>query len=313
MAEVKASDSEFIRVWAELGSAQKVADHFGMGVRAVYTRRRRIEGRTGRKLISEIEVGSKPRLLIPENQMRAELTMLNGTILVGSDCHYMPGPAPTAHRAFVQAVKRFKPTVICLNGDIADFGTIGRHPQMNSRPKPTLKQELEVVQERVSEIEAVCGNALLHRTVGNHDMRLDVRIANQAPEFAGLIGLEDFLPRWKVSISLLVNNNTIILHKYHNGMHAAHNNVIKAGLSIVTGHTHRLMAKPWTDYNGTRMGIETGTLADPENDCFEYCLDTPKNWQPGFAMLTFKEGQLLHPEFAQVIGENCFFRSEALL
>jgi hypothetical protein len=313
----KVTDSQFIDSWLINGGAQAVANDVGMTVRNVYARRRAIEARTGRKLISEIEQGNKPTLLLPENKTQANLEFLNGTMLVGSDCHYMPDSVSPAHRAFVAAAKKLKPEVICLNGDIFDFASISRHPKMNTRPMPTLQQELEAGQDRCKEIVNASPNSLFVRTLGNHDMRLDVRLANQAPEFAGLISLKTYLPEWLDCVSMMVNDDTVILHKWANGMHAAYNNVMKGlFMNVITGHTHRLHCRPMSSsWRGgeTRFGIETGTMAEPSHEAFDYCLDSNKDWQPGFVVLTWKDGRLQYPEFCHVVNENVVFRGSYLL
>lgn len=312
MAMPTVNEDEFIRLWRSTGGGQSLASELGVSVRSVLSRRRRIEAARGIKLDTEIEIGSRPRLLMPENKQRAIFNMPDAKILVASDCHYMPGEPSDSHLAFIEVVKIIKPDLICLNGDVAEFGTISRHPAMDLNPRPTLKQELEVIRQRVDEIKKVSGGALLHHTWGNHDLRLQFRLANQAPEFAGLVDLDSFMPGWLHSMSLLVNDNTMILHKWAQGVHASFNNVVKGGLSVVTGHTHRLNCRPFTDYRGTRYGIETGSMADFENDCFNYTQETPKSWENGFVLLTFKDGDLLYPEFCQVKNGRAFFRGQEI-
>lgn len=310
---MRVSDQTFIELWQLLGGAQAVANELGIAVRSVYQRRRSIESRHQIHLIAECAQYNVPNIVMPENGIRAHWDIEDGTILVGSDCHYLPSePVSVAHKGFVAAAAKYKPTMVMLNGDIFDFASISRHPKLNTRPQPNLIDEIRVVQERLQEIELASPKSIFYRTLGNHDARLDIRIANQSPEFQGLISLEGYLPKWKNSVSLFVNGNLMFVHKYHNGLHAAHNNVRKAATHIVTGHTHRLTCKPFSSYAGTFYGIETGTMADPDSDAFEYCLDTPKDWQPGFVLLTIKNGQLLYPEFAQVQNGKCFLRGEVL-
>lgn len=315
MKPLKISDEEFLAAWKETPSATEIAKRFNLSVRRASSRRRALENKYGISLISEVEVGSKPRLLIPENEITAELNLLNGTVLVGSDCHYMPDMKSPAHRGFVQVAKKYKPSVICLNGDIFDFASISKHPKLNTRPSIPLKAELEAGQDRCYEIEQASPNSILVRTVGNHDARLDVKLANQTPEMIGLIGIKDWLPRWKACVQLKINDDTMILHKWAQGMHASYNNVLK-GLffNVITGHTHRLNCRPMTSsWRGgeTRYGIETGTLADPEHEIFEYTMGANKDWQPGFVMLTFKDGKLMYPEFAHVVDDVLLFRGES--
>lgn len=116
--------------------------------------------------------------------------------------------------------------------------------------------------------------------------------------------LEDHFPAWKFGMSLLVNGHTMIKHRWHNGVHATHNNVLKSGVSMVTGHLHALQVRPYTDYNGTRYAVDTGTLAAVNGPQFTYSEDTPANHRSGFAVLTFHRGRLLPPELLEVIDED---------
>jgi hypothetical protein len=60
----------------------------------------------------------------------------------------------------------------------------------------------------------------------------------------------------------------------------------------------------WSDYNGTRYGVDTGTLADPWGAQFGYMEDNPRNWRQGWAMGTIKDGKLMPPEICEVIDED---------
>lgn len=94
-------------------------------------------------------------------------------------------------------------------------------------------------------------------------------------------------------------------HRYKGGLHATHNNTMWAGKTMVTGHLHSLKVTPLTDYNGTRWGVDSGTLAEPYGPQFrDYTETNPLNWRPGFVVLTFQSGQLLDPELVRVRSEG---------
>ena len=83
---------------------------------------------------------------------------------------------------------------------------------------------------------------------------------------------------------------------------------------MVTNHLHSPKVTPFTDYAGTRYGVDTGCLADPDHEAFlAYTEDNPKNWRAGFAVLTFKDGKLLMPELVQVWDKSHVqFRGEII-
>ena len=316
MVQARCSDEDFIELWRKHKSATTVSKVLEIDVRATMGRRKRIEKKYNIKL--EAKEGGTPRLTIPENKVRTNLSMENGTIVVGSDCHYWPGYVSTAHRAFVHLITRLKPQGIVLNGDIMDNATISQHNRIGWENAPTVAQELEEVQARLGDIEAVRpAGAFLHRTIGNHDLRFDGKLSNVLGQYEGVVGmaLADHLPGWTYSWSLMVNNTCMIKHRWHNGQHGVFNNTLKSGVSMVTGHLHSLKVTPWSDYTGDRYGIDTGTMSAIGGDKYIYTEDSPVNWRSGFAILTFVNGELMPPELVQVISEDdglVFFRGEVI-
>jgi hypothetical protein len=241
----------------------------------------------------------------------------DGVVLVGSDSHYYPGIISTAHRAFVHFCKELKPAVVIKNGDEFDGATISRHPRIGWDEKPTVLQELKAVEERLTEISDACRTKRLYWPLGNHDARYETFLAAQVPQFQGVDGfqLRHHFPEWKPCWSVWIGN-AVIKHRWKGGIHAVHNNTVNSGKTMVTGHLHSLKVTPWTDYNGTRYGVDCGTLAQPHGPQFnDYTEDNPVNWRSGFAVLTFWKGHLLPPEVVFVLDEErglVTFRGEVI-
>ena len=189
---------------------------------------------------------------------------------------------------------------------MSSFSPMGWHKQ------PTMKEELDAVQAATSGIQKVAKGAFLHRTIGNHDIRFDKRLAAAVPELRDVYGmsLRDHLPHWKESWSVFINSNTMVKHRYHSGVHSSWNNVLKSGVNMVCGHTHQLEIKPYGDYRGRRYGVSTGMLANPRSSAFVYTEDAPVNWCQGFAVLTFCREHLLPPELCEVIDDKAYFRGQ---
>lgn len=154
----------------------------------------------------------------------------------------------------------------------------------------------------MTEIAKAAKNAELIWPLGNHDARMELRIAADIPELGGLYGtsLKDHFPEWHPCFSAWVNRDVVVKHRFRGGIHATHNNVLWAGKTIVTGHLHSQKVTPLTDYNGTRWGVDAGCIADPFGPQFLYCEDSPRNWRSGFCVLTFENGVLLPPELVTV-------------
>jgi len=309
---LKVTDNEFIEAWNILKSASAVSKKLNIDLRAVYNRRRTLENKYKIRLVADYK--SAPEYYVRDYNSRMDVDIDNATIFVASDAHYWPDEISVAHKAFVKLVKKHKPEIVVMNGDAVDGSSISRYPKASwaTVKLPTVKQELEAVADRLYEIEKVAGNAKLIFTLGNHDMRFESKLANLAPEFEGLHGfsLKDHFPRWLFCMSLMVNKNLMIKHRYHGGIHAAYQNPLKSGVSMVTGHLHRLQASIVSDYNGNRWGVDTGTLSDVDGDHMSYGEDNPKNHCSGFAVLTIANGRLIQPEFCAVLDGVAYFRGQ---
>jgi hypothetical protein len=304
------SESEFIRLWRETGSPTEMSKILNCSERTVYSRRNQIEIRTGVRLESRdtrgANRGESAKMTTAHRQETNRLEIASGVIVIGSDAHYSPGHVPVAHKAMCNLISELGTQVkaIILNGDILDGGSIGRHPRIRFQRSFTVKQELEAIQERVGEIESVRPpGAHLMRTYGNHCARFESRLSAMVPQFEGVSGftLRDHLPFWTDSNRIDINEDMVVIHDWHAGVHSGWNDVLKGGCHIATGHTHELGFKAHRGFKKTHYGIKTGMLADEWQEEFDYRVGKPgMNWQSGFAVLTWVDGELLMPEFCAV-------------
>lgn len=312
---------DFIRLWNQFQSVAEMARHLGLSERALHARRNRIEGKRGIVLgLPAHNAKTKPesaKVILSSRHTVNKLKLKDGVLIVGSDAHYSPSGAPVAHEALLAVTADLGAAVkaVVLNGDLVDGGSISRHPRIRWNKAPTVKQELEAVQARLTEIEkASPPGTRFMRTYGNHCARFENRLSAVAPEFEGIKGflLADHLPGWDHSERIDVNGDLVIIHDWHSGVHSGWNDVLKGGCHVVTGHTHELSAKAHKGFKGVHYGIKTGMLADEEQDEFAYKLSKPGfNWQAGFAVLTFVDGMLLYPEFCAVRDDgHAYFRGK---
>lgn len=262
-----------------------------------------------------------PEKVIPEletHEGRLDLQVDNGVVLVGSDAHIWPGDPTPAMQAFAWAIDHFRPKLkaVILNGDVLDGATISKHARIGWTKRPTLLEELRAVHGQLTALSALC-SAPVRRfwTLGNHDARYENAIANGLPEFQEVQGtrLKDHFPDWEPCWSVWINDSVVIKHRFRGGMHATLNNTLYAGKSMVTGHLHSLRITPFSDYNGTRWGVDTGTLSSPYTEPFiHYTEGSPVNWRAGFAVLSFLGGRLLWPELVSIDGRDAVFRGEVI-
>lgn len=316
------SDEAFIDAWKRLGSPQAVADFLGLNIRNVYQRRNNLAQR-GTLLETRSERQTEQWGARGWTYARQrDLILPDGAIVVSSDHHYWPGEPSVAHRALIEVIGRVRPKAKIVNGDVFDGASVSRHDPFGWGERPKVKDELSACTDRLGEIEAACDvsktKCELLWNIGNHDLRFERSLATRVSDFEGLqfFRLQDHFPRWELQWSTMVNpdakNPVMVKHRYAGGVHAAYNNTMKGGLSIVTGHTHLLEVKPWGDYRGRRWGVQTGTLADHHGPQFEYTENSPSAACSGFAVLTFRDGRLLPPELCEVIEGRAYFRGEVV-
>lgn len=312
------SDDEFIGAWKRIGSPALVAKHLNMDIRQVYRRRTAIEEKHGFILDTVTQGGGgRPKAHVTRVGHRITFDIADGVVVIFGDAHYWPGDRSIAHQALLHVIKELKPDVIVCNGDAFDGARISRHPVTSWAKMPEVADELAYCQEMLGEIaSAAKDSAKLVWNMGNHDTRFSARLAQMAGEYVGVHGtdLPDHFPEWNFAWSTQINDDTIIKHRWHNGIHATWNNTLKSGFNIFTNHIHRLCVTPITDYNGRRYGVDCGTLSDfgPDVDKFIYGEDNPFNWGSGFAVATFVRGKLLPPELAAVQDGVTYFRGKSV-
>lgn len=244
---------------------------------------------------------------------RVRTEIRDGLCLVFNDAHFWPDHRSVAHGAFLRLAPQLKPVALIDAGDSLDGASISRHPMSGNDDLPSVQEELFAVLEQRGEMAEACPGARKYWTPGNHCLRWDKYLAQNAPKLVGVKGtsLADNLPGWKMAYGVEINWNTdplLILHNYKGGVHASHNNAVSSSVHFASGHDHASAIARWTNERGTLYGINAGVFADPGGPQFNYCIGRPRNWRSGFAVLTFREGRLLPPELVEVVRGKAYFR-----
>ena len=323
MPKAMLSDQDFAMIWQKLGSAELVSKATGLSIRATYRARTRAEQALGTVLaVHDVKADRSGRNKVKLEKFghRRLMEVKGGIAVIFSDAHFWPGERSAAFEAMMKFINMNKKDIklIVCNGDAFDGAKISRHSPAQWQNLPDVADELDTCKERLAEVEyAVAEDVPLVWTMGNHDSRFSARLAQMAPEYVRVLGtdLTDHFPAWDHCWSLEINGHTMVKHRWHNGIHATWNNALKGGRNIFTGHLHRLMITPMTDWNGRRYGIDTGTLSDfgPTAEKFNYGEDNPFNWASGFAVATFDDnGMLLPPELVTVINGKAYWRGKLL-
>jgi len=255
---------------------------------------------------------------LPQSVMVDHLRLTDATVLAFSDAHWThAGQARSvAHEALLRLAKHLKPTHLLSVGDLMDLARISKHPRRRQYAPPhSVETELTCAGMHLSDLRAAAPDAECWWIKGNHDDRLEVYLASQADALEGMAGttLEERFPAWQFAHRLKINDDCEVIHVWHRGIHAAKNNARESGKHFITGDTHALNAVAHTIGGQTRWGIELGMLANPEWPAFHYMNGMPTRWGQGFAVLTWRNGQLLPPEIVRIDGREAWFRNQLVL
>jgi UDP-2,3-diacylglucosamine pyrophosphatase LpxH len=310
--KAKVTDEQFIEIWNKHHSPSKVAHELGISVSNIHARRSRLVAK-GHKLVTFDPLQRKTPFS-PDDapavhfEKRRQLEVKNGHVIIFSDPHFYPDHNTVAQDALIKLIKELKPKAVLCGGDALDGTQIGRHDPTRGWHQPvSLEEQLACVCESMTAIKKAAKGAITYMTLGNHDARLSRYLAVNAPHMEGLPGtrLEDYIPSWPLSWTLEINGNTIVRHRHLGGM--LHMQAQKAGCHYVHGHLHKLGCMAMPQYHDFKFSIDCGSLSDPSSDAFDYTEDGVPHVQ-GFAILTYKDGKLLWPEFCYVMGGKAFFR-----
>jgi hypothetical protein len=250
------------------------------------------------------------------------LEIEEGHVIIASNCHYLPGePASTAHRALVALTSRFAEEgslrAVVMNGDVADFPKVSKHARIGWEGQPAVADELAIVQHRMGEIAEIAGlDTELVMTIGNHDVRLDTFLSQNAAACEGVKGfaLRDHIePCWAMAWQVEINGSdptsVLVKHRHRSGASATKANVLAAGRSIVTSHTHQPGITRISHGSRHLYGVDTGCVAALNSHAFVGYTEMAaaagmSNWASAFAVLTFEDGLLLPPEHVLVLDED---------
>jgi predicted phosphodiesterase len=181
--------------------------------------------------------------------------------LVLSDVH-LPYHDETALTAAMDYAKKYKPTVILINGDLLDCHTVSDFEK--DAELRSLGEELETGREFLTSLRAAYKKARIIFRTGNHEDRLKRYIAKKAPELLGVneIRLENLLRLDSMGIEFVTDKRVINVgklpvlhgHEFYQGMNspvnAARGLFMKGKASAVQGHLHQTSEHTETNLSG---------------------------------------------------------------
>lgn len=225
------------------------------------------------------------KLVKPATREETEL------VVFGSDFHF-PYHEPGAIASFLNLVAQLQPHRVVLNGDVADFFQLSRFNISGDR-EDKLGDDITQANNFRADVRSAAPNAVIDETEGNHDNRVITYLIKNGPALRSLPALQpkelflydelEINPHpgcgFLLRPNFLVKHGTMVRGE---GGATAKAELASAGVSGISGHTHRLARYRKTGYV-QREWLEQGCLCRVDPD---YVTGAP-NWQQGCAVGEF--------------------------
>lgn len=192
-------------------------------------------------------------------------------------------------------VKKFKPDFIFIIGDWVDFYQLSKFDKNPSRIHE-LQDDIDTAIACLRRLRACAPKAKIYYIRGNHEARLNRYLWSTAASLSSLrcIAIPELLNFKELGIEY-VEQGSMMFH----GFLVKHGNVVrtrsgysatgeleKAGISGVSGHTHRLSQVFKRHYGGMYTWAEIGCLCKLDS---EYMEGQVADWQHGIGFGYFKK------------------------
>jgi len=234
-----------------------------------------------------------------------------------SDLH-IPYQDTEAVASALRFIRKYKPDRVVINGDVADFFQLSRFNTQHQR-LDSLQRELDEANAFRVSLRKAAPNTFIDETEGNHDSRIKTYVANNARALVSLSVLEpESLFRYRdleitahpgagflLRKNFLVKHGTLIRQDAGASAKAEFN---QAGVSGVSGHTHRLAKYIKAGYTH-REWSEQGCLCQLNPD---YVVGAP-NWVQGIAVGEFStKTDSFSVELLQIIDGKIRYGGKAI-
>lgn len=245
----------------------------------------------------------------------------------------------------LQVVRYLRPDVVVNLGDVMDlpeFGTYEQEPAFAFTTQPTIDRTGQFFAEQ----RANAPEAEVFYIEGNHDRRLQKSIIKNAkaafglrqantPESWPVLSIPHLLNLDSLNVKYIegypagecwINDNLVCIHgaKVRSNGSTASAYIDDERVSVLFGHVHRIELQHKS--RRTRAGVKRNFAATPgclcrvdgavpstksSTDCFGRALTTWENWQQGFGVVRFQEGDgRFNLELAPIHDGTAIFRDK---
>lgn len=211
----------------------------------------------------------------------------------------------------LKAAKGFKPDIIVIQGDFADFYSVSAHSKSLDRTE-NLKSEIASVNRGLDELDSL-GAKEKHFISGNHEDRLRRYLQDKAPELFGIVDIPELFNlkkrKWKYT-PYKSDAKIGKLNMTHDVGKAGKTAIISSlGTyqgNIVTGHTHRICLMVEGNAKGvSHVGASFGWLGDAKKVDYMHRVNVARDWAQGFGVGYLEENGNVHLNPIVIVDNRC--------
>ncbi|HYE78164.1 MAG TPA: hypothetical protein VEI97_09265 [bacterium] len=206
---------------------------------------------------------------------------------------------PDAHRPYhderawalvLKAAKAFRPQILVVIGDFADFYAVSAHSKDPRRVRD-LEWEVGEVKKGLDDLDALGAQRKVY-VEGNHEDRLRRYLQDRAPELFGTVSVPKVLglkERGWEFIPYRRDGKVGKVHITHDvgnaGRYASYKALDVFQHSVVTGHSHRLSYVVEGNAVGEQLlSAQFGWLGDVNRVDYDHRVKALRNWALGFGI-----------------------------
>ena len=216
-----------------------------------------------------------------------------------SDIHF-PFHDSTAWGLALKIIKKLRPDLLWLGGDIIDFYAVSRYDKSPAR-KLMLQEELNVAKRELRRLRKVAPQARMVYQTGNHEERFTKYLWGKAPELSVLraLSLPELLGLDAIGAEFIDDYRPQAVGQlYHlhghlgpgGSVNAARGKALKFKDNVIFGHHHRHQVEYQRAYSGRTIGAwANGCLCGMEPE-FDPC----PQWTHGITVVRYAKNGTFH-------------------
>lgn len=210
-------------------------------------------------------------------------------ILFIPDTH-VPYHDERAFSLMLKAAKAFKPDVVVIQGDFADFYSVSSHSKDPSRAQ-SLEEELKEVVRALDRVGSLGAKRKVF-VEGNHEDRLRRYLQDTSPELASLVSTQRLLGLKKRKWEFVPYKSDIKIGKLNlthdagsAGRYAVHKALDTYQHCISIGHLHRMCYVVEGNAAGEyHVAASFGWLGDAKQADYMHRVKAARDWTLGFGV-----------------------------